>query len=116
MGKIDRLQVVIMFTVLFDMPCNSNLWFYLRASWCFKESAGSLPPVTSLNGHNIRPTSCLPSGRFRVSTETSQVVVPGMYKIHYKHNPLVSSSVFNNNLNLLIYESMWNGTYACTHT
>jgi len=33
-----------------------------------------------------------------------------MHGTHYKHNPLVSSSVFNSNLSLLIYEFMCVGT------
>jgi len=65
-----------------------------------ERSADSLPLAIFLNQHNIRPTSCLPSGRFRVSTGTSWAVVPGMYGTHCKHNPLVSSSVSNNNLSL----------------
>ena len=92
------------------MLCNSNFQFYLRASRCFEGSAGSLPPVIFLNGHTIRPTSYLPSSRFRVSTETSWAVVPGMYEIHCKHNSFVSSSVFNNNLSILIYECICVGT------
>jgi len=48
----------------------------------------------------------MPRGRFCPSaTEQSWVVVPGMYGTHYKHNPL-ASSVFNNNLDLLIYGCM----------
>jgi len=89
------------------MLCNLNFRFYLRAFRCSEESAGSLPPVIFLNGHNIRSTSCLPSGRFRVSIKTSWVVVPSMYETHYKHNPLVSLSVSNNNLSLLIHRCMY---------
>ena len=73
-------------------------------------SADSLPLVIFRNGHNIRPTSCLPSDRFWVSTRTSWAVVPGMYGTHCKHNSLVSSSVSNNNLGLLIYGCMCVGT------
>jgi len=87
-GETDGLQVVNMFTVLLGMLCNSNFRFYLRASRCSEGSADSQPPVTFLNGHNIRPTSCLSSGTFQVSSGTSWAVVPGMYRIHYKHNPL----------------------------
>jgi len=32
-----------------------------------EESAGSLSPITFLNGHNIRPTSCRPCGQFRTT-------------------------------------------------
>ena len=52
----------------------------------------------------------MPSGKFRVSTEISWAVIPGIYGIHCKHNTLVSSSIFNNNLGLLIYECMCVGT------
>ena len=99
-----------MFTVVLGMLCNSNFQFYLRASRCSEGSVGSLTPVIFLNGHTIRPTSCLPNGRFRVSYGRSWIIVPGMYSTHCKHNPLVSLSVFNNNLSLLIYGCTCVGT------
>jgi len=41
------------------------------------------------------------------SNGTLWIVISGMHETHYKHNLLVSSSVFNNNLDLLIYGCMW---------
>ena len=49
------------------------------------------------------------------SNETSWTMVPGMHGTHCKYNPLVSSLVFNNNLDLLVYGCMWDGMYAYTH-
>ena len=57
----------------------------------------------------------MPSGRSRVSTGIAWVVVPGMYGTHCKHNPLVSSSVSNNNLGLLIYGCMCVETLGHIH-
>jgi len=48
--------------------------------------------------------------------ERHWVVIPSMYVIHYKHNLLISSLVFDNNLGLLIYEFMWDGMYTRAHT
>jgi len=80
--------VANIFIVVLGMLYNSNFRFYLRSSRCSEGSADSLPSVTLMNGHNIRPTSCLPSDRFWVSSETSCAVVPRMYGTHCKHNPL----------------------------
>jgi len=40
------------------------------------------------------------------SNRTPWTVVPGVHGTHYKHNPLVSSLVSNNNLSLLTYGCM----------
>ena len=96
-----------MFIVALGILCNSNFQFYLRTSRCSDRSADTLSPIIFLNGHNIRPTFCLPSDRFRVSTGTSWVMVPGMYRTHYKHNLLILSSAFNNKLSLVINGCMW---------
>jgi len=56
--------VVNVFTVVLDMLCNSNIPDLPVGRQVTEGSAGSLPPVTFLNGHNIRPTSCRPCGRF----------------------------------------------------
>ena len=50
------------------------------------------------------------------SKVTPRTVVPSMHGTHCKHNSLVSSSVFNNNLDLLIYGGIWDGTYASKYT
>ena len=67
-GKTDGLRVVNMFTMVLGMLCNSNFRIYLRVSRCSEGSAGSLPPIMFLNGHNVRPTSCTPCDRFRTPT------------------------------------------------
>ena len=53
-----------MFTMVLGMLCNSNFWFYLRTFRYSEGSAGSLPPVTFLNGHHIRLTFCRPCSWF----------------------------------------------------
>ena len=100
-----------MFTVVLNILCNLDFQDLSEGIQVSEGSAGSLPPVTFMNGHNIRPTSCRPCDWFRTpATETPWVVVPNMYGTHYKHNSLVSSSVFNNDLSLLIYGYMSVGT------
>ena len=105
--------MVNMFTVVLGMLCNSNFRFYLRASRCSEDSADSLPPVIFLNGHNIRPTSCTPCGRFRTLAtgypRSWSRVCTGP-SVNLPTYPLVSSSVSNNKLILLIYGCMCIGT------
>ena len=50
-GKTDEYQYVFVFIVVLGMLYNSNFQFYLRASRCSEGCAGTLLPVTFLNGH-----------------------------------------------------------------
>jgi len=78
-----------------------------EASRCSEGSAGSLPLFIFLNGRNIGPTFCTPCDRFR--TPAMKYPSPWSWVCtgpHCKHTSLVSSTVFNNNLSLLIYGCM----------